>query len=126
LKAKKMIIVKSINHREFITHAPLVYLLVFAIWYWLFPEARLFSWSFIIGTWSHFFIDTFGAPVDGIPWLYPFSKKNFCINIDRDTEHTERPFINYWMTFVKQYIKLATAKLELLVIIIAFIVYLIK
>src|SRR3989338_3782405 len=70
-KLKKFISSEKLNHRRFATHAPLLYLLLFILSYYLiFPQHPLTALAFILGTWSHFLIDTFAA--EGIGWLYPF------------------------------------------------------
>ncbi|MBI4363220.1 MAG: metal-dependent hydrolase [Candidatus Doudnabacteria bacterium] len=68
IKAKKFVNTdESINHRTFLTHAPLLYLLLFVVCYLIFPEYRVLEFAFVIGTWSHIFIYTFSS--DGIQWL---------------------------------------------------------
>ncbi|MBI4049793.1 MAG: metal-dependent hydrolase [Candidatus Doudnabacteria bacterium] len=117
LKKGKFIADESINHRKFKTHAPLLYLLLFAIYYLLFPEQRLFAWAFIIGTWSHFFIDTFSA--EGILWLYPFSNTLYNLPLDRKISLPDLSFFQYWLTFLKEYAKVFSFKLEIILIITA-------
>lgn len=118
-RTRKWIIDKQISHRDFPTHAPLLYLLVFSIWYVVFGQTRLLAWTFLIGTWSHFILDTFSA--SGIPWLYPFTNKRFGLTLDlRNLPSTEN-FFEYWLEFVKEYAKTAVFKAELLISVIALI-----
>ena len=119
-KNKKWISSEKINHRTFVSHAPLLYLLVFIIWYFVFTETRDYAWAFIIGTWSHFIIDTFSA--EGILWLYPFSKKLINKPMDPKINITEQGFFNHWFRFVKEYMKVFSFKAEVTLILIALIV----
>ncbi|MBI2607649.1 MAG: metal-dependent hydrolase [Candidatus Doudnabacteria bacterium] len=105
------------DHRLYITHAPLAYLLVFLGWIILFPESSLIAYAFILGTWSHFFLDTFSA--EGVIWLYPFSKKPLSFNTDNRIVIESKPFFAHWMEFLIKYFKTFTFKLEVILIILA-------
>ncbi|MBI2355608.1 MAG: metal-dependent hydrolase [Candidatus Doudnabacteria bacterium] len=119
LKLKKFISSENINHRKFVTHAPLVYLLIFVIWYLLFPEQQLLAVAFLLGTWSHFIIDSFSA--DGVQWLYPFSKKSYGFSFDRKIEVHEQNFSRHWLQFIKDYTKVLSFKVEIILILAAII-----
>src|SRR3989344_9001017 len=54
------------SHRHYLTHAPLVYVLVYTLWLLLFPQTAIFAHAFITGTWSHFFLDSFAPSQDGL------------------------------------------------------------
>lgn len=116
-KSKKMTIDDSVNHHKFVTHAPFLYLVLFSIFYLLFPEHRLYAWAFIIGTWSHLLIDTFFS--DGTAWLYPFSGRLFGKNSDQPIRVAETDFWKHWTQFIKEYFKLYAFKAEVALIIIA-------
>ncbi|MEJ0021138.1 MAG: metal-dependent hydrolase [Candidatus Doudnabacteria bacterium] len=118
-KKRKFIADEKINHHEFVSHAPLLYLAVFLAWFALFPQTWLVATTFILGTWSHFVIDT--ITTDGIAWLYPFSKKRFGLSPDPEIPLVDRKFWDFWTDFVKQYSKLISFKLETAIIVIAFI-----
>lgn len=111
----------KISHRNFPSHAPLLYLLVFGIWYVVFGQARLLAWTFLVGTWSHFILDTFSAT--GIPWLYPFSSKRFGIKTDLKLLPNSQIFLSYWIEFCQEYAKTAVFKAEVLLIIITLIIW---
>src|SRR3989344_8336643 len=117
LKGKKFTIDESIDHHQFITHTPIFYLFIFGFWYLLFPETRLVAWTFIIGTLSHLVIDTFAS--DGTQWLYPFSKKLFRFSSDPQIPHPDKKFTEFWLDFIKRYIKLNSFRLEIAFIVIS-------
>lgn len=123
-KLKKLISSESVNHRKFITHVPFLYLLAFIIWYFLWPETRMIAVTFLIGTWSHFLIDTFAA--EGIQWLYPFSKKLLGLKLDRKIVIQEQAFLAHWTEFVKEYTKRFSFKAELIIIITAITTWLVS
>ena len=111
---------ESINHRKFLTHAPLLYLVLFIAFYLLFPAYQLYAWAFLLGTWSHFFIDTFSA--DGIPWLYPFSNKLYNYPLDhKKITIAETGFLKHWSQFIREYTQIFSFKAEIFLIIIALI-----
>lgn len=116
-KLKKFISSNDVNHRRFATHAPLLYLFLFTVYYLLFPDDRIFAWAFIIGTWSHFLIDSFSA--EGVQWLYPFSKKLYGLPLDARISVKEQGFMAHWVEFVKVYSRVFSFKAEILLIIIA-------
>lgn len=121
-KTRKFISNERINHRRFLTHAPFLYLLIFVISYLLFPNYHYLSWAFIIGTWSHFIIDTFSA--EGILWLYPFSNKFYNKPLDPKIVITQTGFISHWLNFLKEYSKIFSFKAELVLILCALIILL--
>lgn len=124
LKAKRLIWLPEINHREFKTHAPLLYLAVFIAWMLLFPKSNLAAWTFIAGTWTHFFIDTFSP--EGIKWLYPFKTRSYSFNLDSKMQIEPDTFGKFWGKFLKTYFKLRMAKIELIIILISAAVLLTK
>jgi len=116
-KSHKLTIDEGINHRRFVTHAPLVYLVVFILWFWLFPTNRLIAITFILGTWSHFILDSVQG--DGIPWLYPFRNKLYSLFRIYEFDYSEPKFFKHWWSFTKQYLKFPVATLEIAIIITA-------
>lgn len=116
-KLKKFISSSDANHHDYLSHAPLLYLLAFVICYLLFPDYHLVAITFIIGTWSHFIIDSISAV--GILWLYPFNKKLYGLTLDRRIEITDQRFFPHWQRFVKEYTKVFSFRLEIALIIIA-------
>ncbi|HEV8601000.1 MAG TPA: metal-dependent hydrolase [Patescibacteria group bacterium] len=119
-KAKKFISREDINHRQFVTHAPLLYLVVFTALY-SFPNLRLFAWTFILGTWSHFLLDSISSV--GIAWLYPFTSKLYNKTWDSRIAISEQGFLKHWTTFVREYMKIFSFKAEMAIILVAILVY---
>jgi membrane-bound metal-dependent hydrolase YbcI (DUF457 family) len=119
-KLKRFISDENVNHRKFTTHAPLLYLFIFEVWYLLFPETRMIAWAFLLGTWSHFLIDT--ASHTGIQWFYPFSSKLYSFGLDEKIVILEQNFFRHWTEFLSKYSKLFSAKLEAALIVIAILV----
>lgn len=117
LKTKKFISNERINHRKFATHAPLPYLLLLVIWYLLIPKHQLVAVAFILGTWSHFLLDSFS--LEGIAWLYPFSKKLYNKTLDTKIVIKKENFFEHWTEFLVKYSKLFSFKAELALISIA-------
>jgi membrane-bound metal-dependent hydrolase YbcI (DUF457 family) len=116
-KKGKFIADDKIDHHDFPSHAPLLYIAVFVLWILLFPNSEFAAVAFILGTLSHFVIDTFTT--EGILWLYPFSGKKFRLNHDPKIPHPNLQFIAFWKDFLKQYIKLNSFKLEAAITIVA-------
>jgi hypothetical protein len=125
-KAKKFVLIESDagKHRRFISHAPLIYLAIYLLWLLLFPENSLIAHAFILGTWSHFILDSFAPTEHGIRWLYPFSKKPYSFNLDHEFRMPEANFFKYWLSFVKGYTRVFSFKLEMVLIALAVILLL--
>lgn len=125
VKIKRMIIkVNEVSHRQFISHAPLVYLGVYLVWLLVFPNSSLIAHAFILGTWSHFLLDSFSPTKQGIRWLYPFSKKAYSFNFDREIIVPEADFFTYWINFIKQYVRVFSFKVEIFLVLAAIMVLL--
>jgi hypothetical protein len=65
------------EHRDYPTHAPLVWLvlclIIVAIGYaFSLPFLECIGWVILAGSWSHLILDSIEY---GIPWLWPFDKK---------------------------------------------------
>jgi len=106
-------------HRRFISHSPLVYLAIYIAWLVIFPNSALIAHAFILGTWSHFLLDSFAPAKDSIRWLYPFSKKPYGLNFDEAIVVTEPNFYKHWLDFVHRYTKVFSFKLEVILILLA-------
>jgi len=111
---------QDVNHRTFATHAPIFYLGIFCVWLVVFPTYQMQAWSFIIGTMSHFAIDTLGA--DGILWLFPFSEKMYKLTRDNKIIIDEDKFFIYWIGFFRKYVKLPSFKLEIVLVLISLLI----
>jgi hypothetical protein len=110
------------THRKFISHAPLVYLAVYIGWIILFPASSLVAHAFILGTWSHFLLDSFAPSKFAIRWLYPFSSKGYSFQLDPVIFLPEAPFFKFWIRFLKEYARVFTFKLEAVIILSAIII----
>lgn len=120
-KKGKFIADDKINHHDFPSHAPLLYVAIFVIWIVLFPHTKLIAIAFILGTLSHFVLDT--ITTEGIWWLYPFSKKKFSLIRDPKISQHDDKFLDFWIYFVKQYSKLPSFKLEAATVVIAILTF---
>jgi len=68
--------VKRLNHHDYFTHTPILYLcLSIAIWFGI---GKDFSILFILLIMTHLILDSWGTD-DGIMWLWPASKRKFSI-----------------------------------------------
>jgi membrane-bound metal-dependent hydrolase YbcI (DUF457 family) len=113
------------NHRYFYTHAPIFWLTVGLLIYFLsdslfFRCLGLLLW---LCSWSHFLFDSFDY---GIRWLWPWSNKFYAIqNKQVEFQVSGGNFFHYWVNFIWLYAKNSriTFVLELLMIIGATIVY---
>lgn len=106
------------THRQFISHAPLVWLAVGLLIYFLASSIFVKYLGLVIwlGSWTHFIADSVEY---GVMWLWPFSTKYIGL-IPRDyLKITEPGFWRYWVKFVKLYTKAVSFYLEILVIIVA-------
>jgi membrane-bound metal-dependent hydrolase YbcI (DUF457 family) len=107
------------NHRAFVTHAPIVWLVVTAIWFALAPDPyqKTLAIMLLIGTWLHFALDSIDY---GIMWLWPFSTKVYSITGDREpfVNSSKNPF-RFWWEFTKVYATKPTFYVEVAIIIIA-------
>lgn len=110
------------THRRLISHAPLLYLSLAAVAFFLGNEfVKALSIMFLAGTWSHFILDSSGY---GIPWLYPFSDKLFTLKpINEETRSNGTNFTDYWIRFLGFYSRRPEFYLEILIIITAVIVF---
>ena len=107
------------NHRHYITHAPLFILALSAIGFVL--GFQPLAIMFLFGAWSHYILDSFGY---GVQWLWPFKKDLYSfINTGDKINVSGDEFLQYWTNFVKAYLRRPEPYLEVLVIIIAIIVF---
>ena len=116
----------AVNHREFISHAPLVWFVASCVLFVFAPTLYIKYIAIIMwfGTWSHFILDSYET---GVRWLYPFNKKLYALKSFSDISElfTNVGFWKFWWNFVRYY----AAKMSLLfyteifIIIIAVVVY---
>ena len=117
---------KNTSHRNWISHAPVIYIITGLLIYFLFskPFINLLGFSLILGSLSHFLADSLEY---GVMWFWPFSKKKYAIrNAPEDNflfyrrESTARNY--YWNLLSKVYSRGITIYLEIFVIILALVV----
>ena len=116
----------GINHRHYVSHAPLLHLVIsaFIVLVGIFLDSggiQAAGVMWLFGTWSHFFLDSFGY---GITWLWLFSDRVYSLyNTGDKISVPGTSFFQYWIDFLKSYIKRPEFYLEILVIVIAVYVY---
>jgi hypothetical protein len=115
--------VHEIDHRTFITHTPLPWLvlglLIFASAKKPFTKAMgLMLW---LGTWSHFALDSIEH---GVRWLWPLNSNLYSVtSVSERIEHTGG-FWSFWWNVVLWYgHNSVTFYFEILIIIIAFYIF---
>jgi hypothetical protein len=115
---------QKINHRYYLSHAPVLWLIVGVIIFvfsstafW--QSAGLLLW---LCSWSHFLADSIEY---GIMWLWPFNGKLFAFK-DREINITipERNFFKHSFTYLKLYTTRLSFYLEVLFIVLAILVLL--
>lgn len=119
-KVKKFISSDAVNHRKFITHAPLLYLLLFAVCYLLFPAQWLLALTFLLGTWSHFLLDSVSS--SGIAWLWPFSKNLYGFGLDKKIIVINQTFFRHWIEFLQKYSRIFSFKAEMTLVLLALLI----
>lgn len=121
-KTKKILASNDHEHRKFVTHSPLVYLVASVFIFVAFPHISWITIAFLIGTLTHFILDSFTA--EGIPWLWPFTDKNFAFAKKLIVyDINEQNFFKHWFGVIKTYyFRTRLAKFEMVLIIIASII----
>ncbi len=112
------------THREFITHAPVVWLLA-GLAFYLFGKSefvKLFGILVWFSSWSHFLLDSIAF---GIPWLWPFTNKLYAI---KDAGQNpicieDKNFFQHSLKFLREYSKKISFYLEILIILTALIIF---
>lgn len=124
LKNRTMLIAGNTpaNHRRYLTHVPVLWLVAGLLVCFLAPSLKYFSLSLILGSFSHFFLDSIDY---GIMWLWPFSSKVYALK-NREVKFTieEKSFLPHIWHFLKLYSKTLTFFCEILILLLAVIVYL--
>ena len=112
----------KINHRKFISHAPLLHLGIGVLGFILSTifgsiDFQIFAIMYVVGMWTHFFFDSFGY---GIMWLWPFTDKLYAFR-HRENRMKIRgsSVFGYWKRFLIVYSRDFVFYLEALVIILA-------
>lgn len=111
------------NHRLYISHAPMLWLLAGLAIYFFASSIYLKNIGLLLwlGSWSHFLLDSVEY---GIMWLWPFSAKIYAFkNRDVKVPVKEKTFFKHSAEFLKIYSKRLSFYLEVLIILLALIVY---
>ncbi len=110
------------NHREYYSHAPILWLIAGLLIYFLAASTYvkyigLLLW---LGSWSHFLLDSIGF---GVMWLWPFSRRQFALVSPGKKQHiAERNFWKHSWEFLKVYSRTATFYVEIIILLTALIV----
>lgn len=112
------------EHRQFFCHRPLVWIFFGTVLY-LFVEDVFWKFNIVLlvlGSLSHFILDSIEY---GVPWLWPIKSRLIAlINPGKIIfVNREKSFFGYWLSFIKYYITRPTFYLEIVVIILALIVF---
>ncbi len=112
------------NHRLYITHAPILWLLLSAFFYALATTnfGRMLAASLFLGTWSHFALDSIEY---GVPWLWPFYLERIAFKKEIINYHdTKAKFFKAHFYFAtKTYPKMITFWIEVVIIIAALVLF---
>lgn len=94
----------SIEHRDYFTHAPLLWLSIGLIIIFLSQNTfiKYLGLIFWLSSWSHFILDSINGD---IRWLYPFSQKSYSLSHikSKPINHPQK-FFPYWSEYLKGYV----------------------
>jgi hypothetical protein len=114
---------EKVNHRKYFTHAPILWLIAGLAVYFLadsefYKHVGLIIW---LASWSHFILDSIEH---GVMWLWPLSNKVFALK-STGQRHviSEKNFFKHTWEFLKFYTTRLSFYLEVLIILIALIIY---
>ncbi len=116
---------EKIDHRTYITHRPLSWLLLGLI-IWVFAPSH--NWQLVgmlawFGGWSHMVLDSIQY---GVPWLWPLNTKLYAMcDTGKKLRNPNTHFWKYWFEFVRLYTQhfFLTLVLEAVVIFTALVVF---
>lgn len=124
IKNKTWRMKNNVSHRDQISHAPILWLIIGLIVFFFGSElfTKIIGLVIWVSTWSHFAFDTFEH---GVMWRYPFSKKKYNFWGDKhfNAKKNEGFFSYYWRFFFEYYPTLKTFWIELAVIVVFFLVW---
>ncbi len=113
------------DHRNYISHAPVLWMIAGLLVYILASSEYWKMWGLLLwlGSWSHFLLDSIEY---GIMWLWPFTKKRFALreSVSIKVNISTTGFFGYWLEFLKAYSKVVTFYIEFFVIILAIVIFL--
>ena len=109
------------NHRQFLGHAPILWLIAGLIIYFTSSSEYFKTFGLLVwlGSWSHFILDSIEY---GIMWLWPFNKQKWALK-DRgiDVKFEGKGFFGFWLNFMKFYITRWTFYAEIIILLATFI-----
>jgi membrane-bound metal-dependent hydrolase YbcI (DUF457 family) len=123
---EKAFVVKNLetnNHRKYLSHAPVLWLIVGLFIFFSFKSTfvKILGLSLWLGSWSHFLLDSIEY---GIMWLWPINRKVYAFkDVELSQLIIETNFFDYWFYSVKQYTKSLTFYFEVFIIFISIAVY---
>lgn len=125
IKNKTLKLRNDISHRDQMSHAPLLWMIIGLIIYFFSLDVLTKTIGIVlwISVWGHFFLDSFEY---GVMWLYPFSRKRYSFfktpkHETRENEKLHQHYINYFFNEYPR--KHLTFWIELFVIIMFLLVY---
>ena len=112
------------NHRKYFSHAPALWLAAGLLVYFLATSlyAKYIGLLLWLASWVHFLLDSFDY---GIMWLWPLDKKIYSFRnreVNFEIPEPKNPHGYLW-SFIKQYSRVITFYLEILVVLSALTVY---
>ena len=121
-KAFKISDFEKNSHRRFLTHAPVLWLIAGLLIYFSAQSAfyKMFGLLVWLGSWSHFLLDSLEY---GVMWLWPLSGKYYGLRKVPHVKINEPNFFKFWWKFILLYFKSVSIYLEILIIIVAIVVF---
>jgi membrane-bound metal-dependent hydrolase YbcI (DUF457 family) len=115
------------QHRTFLSHAPILWLVLAAIVYLIAPDPfwKEVGLLILVGSWTHFLLDSVES---GIMWLWPFRTTRYAL-IPNEKKYitSEKRFFPFWINFVRWYAAtFVTYKLEVSLILFALLGWLLS
>jgi hypothetical protein len=105
-KAKSLTVPdKNLNHRDYLTHRPLLWLAAGSALFILGPTAywRYFGLLLWLCSWSHFLLDSGRT---GVRWFWPMSRRFFALKEPGATEDNPiKGFFRHWFYMLRMYKK---------------------
>jgi len=124
LKNRTLKMRNDISHRDQISHAPLLWLIIGLLIFFFADDVftKVIGLTVWISTWSHFAFDSFEH---GIMWRYPFSKKRYNLWGDKPfIARKKEGLIGYYYRFFFHYYPTRkTFWIELLVVVVFLLVW---
>ena len=103
------------SHRRFLSHAPIMWLLVGLAIFFTAQTAFFKTFGLIVwlASWGHFLLDTIEF---GIMWFWPVSTKKFYFIFRAEQKNHQLNFVSFWWQAVKYYCSSVSFYFEVLLI----------